>query len=203
MNINMENYYQKREFIFKKIQNSSNIEKVLIATIMACFTGLMAQIIIPLPWTPVPITGQTFAFLVSGLILGKKYGGLSQVIYILGGIVGISWFSGMTSGIGILLGSDGGYLIGGILVSMFIGHFAEKYNNSRKFKKMFIIMIIANFVLIYIPGLTVLGVSLYLSQGVFPSIGSLFIMGLAPFVIGDIFKIWGAATLSKVVLPKK
>ena len=54
--MNMNNYYTARKNIFQGIRESSTVAKILMSFLMACFTGLMAQIIIPLPWTPVPIT---------------------------------------------------------------------------------------------------------------------------------------------------
>ncbi|MCL2116295.1 MAG: biotin transporter BioY [Methanobrevibacter sp.] len=200
--MNIDLYYQKRENLFNRIQNATNVEKLAMAFLMACLTGLLAQIVIPLPWTPVPITGQTFGVLISGLFLGKRFGVLSQVIYILGGILGIAWFGEMTSGLSVFLGSTFGYFIGFIFAAAFIGHFAEKYSQSRKFKKMSILLLIANFGCIYIPGLIGLGVWMYYTQGAFPDIMTLIMMGLAPFIIGDLFKIWGVAALSKAVLPK-
>ncbi|MCL2156464.1 MAG: biotin transporter BioY [Methanobrevibacter sp.] len=202
MNVNIDLYYQKREDIFERIHNASNVEKLAMATLMACLTGLLAQIVLPLPWTPVPLTGQTFGVLIAGLFLGKRFGALSQIIYILGGILGISWFGEMTSGLSIFLGPTFGYFIGFILAAAFIGHFAEKYAQSRKFKKMSLIMLTASFGCIYIPGVICLGIWMYLAQGTFPSIMSLIIMGIAPFIFGDLLKIWAAATFSKVALPK-
>ena len=78
MNVTVNNY--------DKIQQFNNTTKIILAFLMACFTGIMAQVIIPLPWTPVPITGQTLGVLITGLVLGKKYGVLSQVMYVLFGI---------------------------------------------------------------------------------------------------------------------
>ena len=127
MNINMENYYSTRKDVFERIQDTSTATKVLMSFMMACFTGLMAQIIIPLPWTPVPITAQTFAVLCSGLILGKKYGCLSQILYIVLGIAFIPWFGGMTGGLDVFLGSTGGFFIGFVIASYFIGAITEKY----------------------------------------------------------------------------
>ena len=168
---------------------------------MACFTGIMAQIIIPLPWTPVPITAQTFAVLCSGLFLGKKYGCLSQILYIVLGVAFIPWFGGMTGGLETLLGSTGGFLIGFVIASYFIGAISEKYADARNFTKMALTLGIANFALIYIPGLAFL--ALFLSmQGTPVGIVDLLMMGLIPFIGGDIVKILGAASLSKVFLPK-
>ena len=201
MNISMENYYSTRKNVFERIQDSSTATKVLMSLLMACFTGIMAQIIIPLPWTPVPITAQTFAVLCSGLFLGKKYGCLSQILYIVLGVAFIPWFGGMTGGVEILLGSTGGFLIGFIIASYFIGYITEKYADARNFTKMVGVIGIANFALIYIPGLA--GLALFLtSQGISFGIMDLLMMGLIPFIVGDIVKILGAATVSKVFLPK-
>lgn len=202
MNINIDSYYYMRENIFDRIQNASNIEKVAMSFLMACLTGVLAQIVLPLPWTPVPITGQTLGVLASGLFLGKRFGVLSQVIYILGGIGGIAWFGEMTSGLNVFLGSTCGYFIGFIFAAALIGHFAEKYSQSRKFKKMFTIILIANFGCIYIPGLIGLGVWTYFATGAFPDIITLLMMGFIPFILGDLVKIGGAAALSKAALPK-
>nr|WP_303723727.1 biotin transporter BioY [Methanobrevibacter thaueri] len=201
MNINMENYYSTRKNVFERIQDASTATKILMSLMMACFTGIMAQIIIPLPWTPVPITAQTFAVLCSGLFLGKKYGCLSQIFYVVLGAAFIPWFGGMTGGLEVLLGSTGGFLLGFVIASYFVGLITEKYAHARSFRKMVVVIAIANFALIYIPGLA--GLALFLaSQGTSVGIVDLLMMGLIPFIAGDIVKIVGAASVSKVFLPK-
>ena len=201
MNMNIESYYDTRKNVFERIQDASMVTKLLMSLMMACLTGIMAQIIIPLPWTPVPITAQTFAVLCSGLFLGRKYGCLSQILYIVLGIAFVPWFGGMTGGIEVALGSTGGFLLGFIIASYFVGYIAEKYAEARNFKKMAITIAIANFALIYIPGLA--GLALFLSmQGTPVGIVDLLMMGLVPFIAGDIVKILGAASVSKVFLPK-
>ena len=202
MNMNIENYYTARKNIFERFNESSTITKIVFSFLMACITGLMAQIIIPLPWTPVPITAQTFAVLCSGLFLGKKYGCLSQIIYIVLGIAFVPWFGGMTGGLDVLLGSTGGYFIGFIIASYFIGYITEKYANARNFTRMFAVIGVANFALIYIPGLIGLALWTYLTQGAVLGIVDLLLMGLVPFIFGDLIKIAGTAGLSKVFLPK-
>ena len=202
MNINMENYYSTRKNVFERIQDASTTTKILLSLLMACFTGIMAQIIIPLPWTPVPITAQTFAVLCSGLFLGKKYGCLSQILYIVLGVAFIPWFGGMTGGLETLLGSTGGFLIGFVIASYFIGAISEKYADARNFTKMAMVIGTANFALIYIPGLAGLALWFSLTQGTAIGIVDLLVMGLVPFIAGDIVKILGAASVSKVFLPK-
>ena len=198
----MDNYYSTRKNVFERIQDSSTATKLLMSFLMACFTGIMAQIIIPLPWTPVPITAQTFAVLCSGLFLGKKYGCLSQILYIVLGIAFIPWFGGMTGGLDIFLGSTFGFFIGFVIASYFIGAITEKYAKARNFKSMAVVIGIANFALIYIPGLACLALWYSLTQGATIGIVDLLMMGLVPFIAGDIVKILGAASVSKVFLPK-
>ena len=201
MNIDMDNYYRTRKNVFERIEDASTATKLLMSLMMACFTGIMAQIIIPLPWTPVPITAQTFAVLCSGLLLGKKYGCLSQILYVVLGIAFIPWFGGMTGGIEVLLGSTGGFLIGFIIASYFIGAIRDKYADARNFTKMALVIGVANFALIYIPGLA--GLALWSSYAGAPlGIIDLLMMGLVPFIAGDIVKILGAASVSKAFLPK-
>lgn len=176
---------------YDRIQNSTNITKAFIAVLMACFTGILAQVVIPLPWTPVPITGEILGVLTAGLILGKRYGALSQILYILLGITIIPWFSGMNGGIEVLLGANGGYLIGFIFLSYFI-HDLSKISKP-------IGTTIAYFACIYIPGLIGLAIYTYFNQGILLSIPQLLIMGFIPFIIGDIIKIIAASSLAKVI----
>ena len=202
MNIDINSYYQKRENIFNSIQESTVVTKTILAFLVACLTGILAQIVIPLPFTPVPITGQTFAVLIAGLLLGKKYGVLSQVIYIGLGATVIPWFSGMTGGFGILFGSTFGYFVGFILAAYFIGSISEKYANLRKFRNMLGIIAVANFFLIYVPGLAGLEAFTYITTGTILSPVELMILGFVPFIIGDVVKIIAASAFSKVFLPK-
>ena len=198
----MKNYYSTRKNVFERIQDASTVTKILMSLMMACITGIMAQIIIPLPWTPVPITAQTFAVLCSGLFLGRKYGCLSQILYVILGIAFIPWFGGMTGGIETFLGSTCGFFIGFIIASYFIGLITEKYTQARSFTKMAITIGVANFALIYIPGLLGLAIWFNVAQGSAIGIVDLLMMGLVPFILGDIVKILGAASISKVFLPK-
>lgn len=203
MEITINNYFEKRENLFKWRSNTSLINKVVLAFLVACFTGIMAQIIIPLPWTPVPVTGQTFAVLMAGILLGRYWGGISQALYLFVGLLGVPWFAGMTGGFMVLFTANAGYLIGFILAALFLGYFTDKYLESRKFIPMTGLMLFANFILIYIPGLIMLGIWIQSVTGTTPGIWDLLIMGFIPFIVGDLFKIGGAAALTKAITPKK
>lgn len=96
----------------------------------AALTGLMAQVAIPL-W-PVPITGQTLAVLLVGSTLGATRGALSMLLYAVMGIAGVPWFSDASHGIGVLLGSTGGYIVGFVLAAALTGWLAQR-QWDRKF----------------------------------------------------------------------
>lgn len=203
MEITIDNYFEKRYSLFKWRSQTSTANKVVMAFFMACITGVMAQIVIPLPWTPVPVTAQTFAVLLAGILLGRYWGGLSMAIYLGIGLAGVPWFTQMSGGFGILTGATGGYLIGFVLAALFLGYFADKYVATRRFVPMMVLMLFANFCLIYIPGLLVLGAWIYVAKGSVPGIWTLLVMGLLPFLIGDIIKIVGASAFTKAVTPKE
>lgn len=203
MEINIDNYFEKREIIFKWRSNTSLANKVVLAFLVACFTGIMAQVVIPLPWTPVPITLQTFAVLMAGIFLGRYWGGISMLIYLAIGLLGIPWFAGASGGIEALLSASGGYLLGFILAALFLGYFVDRYVQSRKFLPMLGLMLFANFVLLYTPGLIQLGIWTQSATGVAPGIWELLLMGAIPFIAGDLLKIGGAAALTKLITPKK
>jgi biotin transport system substrate-specific component len=176
-------------------------QKLLLALGMAGVTGLIAQAVVPLPWTPVPITGQVFAVLLSGILLGRRYGGLSQVFYVGLGAAGLPWFAGWSGGASIFTGATGGYLIGFILAALLIGHISDKYVGSRNFFPMLGLMMFANFAIIHGLGLLWLGHFLG-TVGISVGFYKLLWMGMIPFIGGDILKIAAAAGIAKAILPK-
>ncbi len=129
----------------------------------------------------VPITGQTFAVLLSGVLLGSIRGWLSQVVYLLVGLTGFPfWFAaGGPPGIARLLGPTGGYLVGFIFAAFLVGWLTER-GWDKKIKTAISAMFIGN-VIIYIFGL------FWLTNFV-PFKGALTV-GLYPFIPGDILKI--------------
>ena len=89
------------------------------ASMFGALTALGAYIMIPLP--PVPITMQTLFVILSGALLGGYLGAMSQVVYILLGVIGLPVFTGGKAGIGVLFGPTGGYLIGFVVGAFIIG----------------------------------------------------------------------------------
>jgi biotin transport system substrate-specific component len=181
----------------------SVIKKLGLALGMAVVVGLMAQVRLQLPWTPVPITGQTMAVLLAGILLGRWWGGISLAIYAGLGIAGVPWFNGWTSGVAHLIGPTGGYIIGFVLAALFLGHFTDKYVRTRKFIPMFGFMLFASFILIYVPGVIQLHLWLNLVMGKAVSLPQTLNMGLVPFIAGDFIKAIAAAGIATVILPKQ
>jgi len=172
--------------------------KLVLALGIAGLTGLLAQVRLPILWSPVPVTGQTFAVLLAGVLLGRWWGGVSITIYAGLGFAGLPWFSGWSSG----LGATGGYIIGFILAALFLGYFTDKYIRARGFLSMLGLMLLANFVLIYIPGLIWLGLWLNMVSGTPATVATVVTMGAIPFIAGDIIKAILAAATAKSITPK-
>lgn len=151
----------------------------------ACLTAAFAQISF---WIgPVPITGQTFAVLVTGALLGSRRGALSQLSYLAIGATGIPyWFAlGGPPGIARLVGPTGGYLIGFVAVAFVVGWLAERGWDRRVWAAA-LAMLVGETVL-YIFGL------LWLVH--FVPAEKVLQVGLYPFVIGDLVKIAAAALI--------
>jgi biotin transport system substrate-specific component len=177
-------------------------KKLALALGIALLTGLAAQLRVQLPWSPVPITGQTFAVLLAGVLLGKWWGGVSLALYAGLGIAGVPWFTGFGSGLGYLAGPTGGYVIGFVFAALFLGYFTDKYVRARSFVSMLALMLFANFVLIYVPGLLQLGLWLNIVKGQPVTFSSLLMMGAIPFIVGDITKAVLAAAIARGITPK-
>lgn len=175
------------------------IFKFLLSVTFALATGYAAQLRIPLPWTPVPITLQTFVVMLSGLSLGCWWGMFSQVLYLLFGILGVPFFSGMEGGLGVILGARGGYIVGFIFTSFLVGRFVTR---AHSFVGTFSITMIIYFTMIYGLGLLQFGLWMFLSTGKSIDTWKLLVMGFVPFVPGGVIKIALASFINRFI-PKK
>lgn len=171
-------------------------QKLLVVSVVALATGYAAQLRIALPWTPVPITLQTFVVLSSGLLLGKWWGSLSQLLYVSLGIVGVPFFSGMQGGLGVILGPRGGYLLGFVVTSFVVGHVVERYKLQKFFHLLLALMLIS-VVCIYGLGCLQLGLWLWLVKGTPASLYTILTMGMIPFIPGDLIKIFLVSLLAR------
>ncbi|MEM2924269.1 MAG: biotin transporter BioY [Methanocellales archaeon] len=189
-------YKNKTYEFFKWRYECRFVYKLALAFCFAMLTGLLAQVKIYLPFTPVPITAQTFGVLLSGVMLGARYGAASQGIYASLGIIGVPWFAGWRGGISILTSATAGYIAGFIFAAGLIGWFIDRYVKARGFAAMFIIMLIGTSI-IYIPGAIYLALLLHLN------LEQALVLGVLPFIPGDIFKALIAANIASALTPKK
>ncbi len=189
-------YESVRLNFFKWRFDLSTSNKYVLALAFACLTGIMAQLRFYLPYTPVPVTGQVFAVLLSGVILGKWYGGMSQGFYAILGIAGIPWFSEGKAGMAILLGVTGGYIVGFIFASLIIGWFTDKYLRYRSLAGLFSVMVLG-IVIIYVFGVVQLALVLGVNAQKAIELGAL------PFVGVDIYKALIVSAIATAIVPKE
>lgn len=154
----------------------------------ALLTAAAAQVRIPLPFTPVPITGQTFAVLLSGAALGSFAGAASQIVYLALGMF-LPFYAGGASGWTYATGATGGFLIGFVVAAWVVGILAERHQDRS------IVTAIPAFltgsVVIYLFGVPWLANTLNVSWT------EAFELGAAPFVVGDLAK----AAVAGALLP--
>lgn len=120
--------------IYQSSHRQSRTSETTLIICASLFIALCAQIKIPLFFSPVPITGQTFAVVLIGALLGSRNGALAAAFYIIEGTCGLPFFTGGSSGLATLLGPTGGYFAGFIVQAYLIGRFMEsqKEFDSRK-----------------------------------------------------------------------
>ncbi len=165
---------------------------ILLVLAFAALMPLLARIAIPLPFTPVPITGQTFGVLLAGALLGPRRGALAMLVYLAEGLAGLPVFAGGTSawspsraGVPVIVGPSAGYLLSSPIAAFAVGFLAER-GWDRRFWRAVAAMLVGEAV-IYLVGLPWLGAYVGMERAV-P-------LGLLPFVPGDALKLLLAAAL--------
>lgn len=142
----------------------------------AALTGLSAQISVPVPHSPVPVTGQTLAALLVGAALGARRGAASMAVYLLAGLAGTPWFAGGTSGTGATFG----YIIGFVVAGALVGTLARR-GADRGPLRTAAAMVLGNVVI------CAFGVS-YLAADLHVSLAKAAHLGLYPYLLGDVLK---------------
>ncbi|MEX1126335.1 MAG: biotin transporter BioY [Acidimicrobiia bacterium] len=174
--------------ISQRVLPSSRVTSVALVIGAAALTALAAQWEIRLPFTPVPITGQTFAVLLTGAALGMTLGAAGQLVYVGAGALGLPVYAGGAAGWGTAQAAGTtGYLIGFIVAAAVVGFMAER-RQDRTFPNMFTAFILGSFI-IYFFG--VIGLMLIFDMTVNEAI----VAGVLPFVIGDLIKAAAAGLL--------
>jgi len=155
----------------------------LVVVGFSLLTALAAQLVVPLPWTPVPLTGQTFAVLLTGALLGSRLGALAMLAYLAEGALGLPFFRGGAGGVGHLSGATAGYLFAFPAAAYVTGLLAER-GWDRRFLTAAAAMALGSLVILA-SGWAWLAVALGGARA--------FWAGVAPFLAGDVVKIALAA----------
>jgi biotin transport system substrate-specific component len=153
----------------------------------AVLTALAAQVSIPVPGSPVPITGQTFAVLLTAAALGPLRGLASQGLYLALGVVGLPVFAGAAHGPHVLFGASGGYLVGFLAAAAIVGAGARRGADRSPLRTLLLFALAS--VVIYTLGTA----WLCLDTGMSASAG--IAAGVTPFIPGDVAKALLAAGL--------
>jgi biotin transport system substrate-specific component len=150
-------------------------------------TALCAQITFYLPGSDVPVTGQTFAVLLSGAALGANRGAAAMLLYVALGTIGLPVFHAGAHGTDIVFGATGGYLFGFLVAGWVVGRLAEARLDRTPVKALPVFLV--GSAIVYAIGVPWLAISAHMSLGA--AIGD----GLTPFIGGDVVKALAAAAV--------
>ncbi len=165
---------------------STTATKIALVVGGVAFLGLMAQIAVPVPGSPVPVTGQTLGVLLLGSAYGASLGVTTFATYLLVGFLGAPVFASGAHGLARISGATGGYLVGMLVASLITGHLAGR-KWDQKIATVVPTMLIGD-VIIFTVGL------FWLHHSIHASWATTFKFGFTPFVLGEAIKIAIAST---------
>ena len=186
----------------KKIDTSSektsqsNLKLLVFSALFAALTAAIAPFKIPLGFTPVPITLQTLAVLMSGAMLGPYYGALAMILYVVVGALGLPVFAGGGSGIGAVLGPTGGYLISYFAAAFVIGKVVQMRKEPKYVD--YVVAMTAGTLIIYLLGA---GWAMVVLPEL--TLTAVLIGWVLPFIIGDTIKLLIAAYIANTIKLKQ
>jgi len=183
-----ESALSPRRLVLADVLPGDRVRDAVLVVAFAAFTGLAAQLSIKLPFTPVPVTGQTFAVLLGGAALGWRRGLAGMVLYLAAGLTPwVPWFAEGSGGTEILQAPSFGYLVGFVVAAALVGRLAER-GWDRTPPLTVLTMILGNLV-IYAFGLP------WLMANLDVGLATGLELGVTPFLAGDALKILLAAGL--------
>ncbi len=168
----------------------TKIYRLTLTGVMAAVLCVLGPLSIPIPLSPVPLSLTNFAVLLTASLLGWKWGTASCAVYLLLGVVGVPVFSGFAGGAAKLLGPTGGYLVGFLFLSVIGGLFVETFEGKRWLAAlgMGLGMLVNNlFGTAWLACLMQIG------------FGQAFMMGVAPYIVGDLMKLIAALLLGSTL----
>jgi biotin transport system substrate-specific component len=166
----------------------SAVRNAVLVIAGAAFVGVAAQVAVPLPFTPVPLTGQTFAVLLTAAALGMWRGMAAMSLYAVAGVAGVPWFAGASTAFkGGALVVSFGYVLGFVAAAALVGWLAQR-GATRTAPRTAGLMVLGNAV-IYTFG------ALWLAAALSIPLTNAISLGVTPFLIGDALKVALAAGL--------
>jgi biotin transport system substrate-specific component len=179
------------------------LKKYTFSIVFAAVMALSANIFIYLPGTPVPITLQTITVLLSGLFLGSRFAMLSQLEYVLLGIIGLPVFAGFKNGIFSLFGPTGGYILGFIFAAYICGYIFENFGRVIKNKiYLCLFSLVAGVAIIYLTGfIHLLGYTagIYGKSGPGLLLLATFNLAVKPFILVELIKLFIIMDMAVIV----
>ena len=161
----------------------------VLVTSAALFTALLAQVVVPVAGSPVPITGQTLAVVLTAAALGPARGVAGQALYLLLGAVGLPFYSEASGGLDVVAGATGGYLVGFLPAALLIGLAARQGQDRRVSRAL--PLFVAGQLVIFAVGVPWLAVAADLSAA------QALEAGFTPFLVGGLVK----AAIAGLLLP--
>ena len=169
-----------------------SVRDLVLMALFAALTAIMAYITIPMPGGLPPITGQSFAVMLAGLLLGAHKGAMSQIVYVMLGLAGLPVFAAGTAGPGVLAGFSGGFIWGFIIGAYVIGKIVELAKRPS-LPVLYLAAVLGGILAVYVPG--ILQMARVLEMPI-----SNAVMAMLPYIPGDLVKVAVVAPLALRIL---
>ena len=176
-----------RQGVLADLVPGAAVRDVALVLAYAGLVGLFAQLVIPLWFTPVPITGQTFAVMIGAAALGWQRGLTGMLLYVMLGLLGVPWFADHSGGINAVTSASFGYLLGFVVAALVLGGLAARGWDRTPPRA--IAMFAIGSLIVYAFGLPWLMVTIEVG------LGTGLAKGVTPFLLGDAIKLLVAAGL--------
>ncbi|GAB6099893.1 biotin transporter BioY [Halanaerocella petrolearia] len=175
--------------MFKKLTT----QDMVYSAVFAALISVLSYVSIPIPFSPVPVTGQSLAVMLAGAILATRQAGLSMVIFLLLGAIGVPVFSQGRAGIGVFMGPSGGYLVGYLVGAVVISLIVQ---NKKSYLRIGLANVIGGIVVVHLLG--IIWLNIITDMG----LQKAFMSGSVPFIPGDLLKAVIAAIISVPIMKR-
>ena len=179
--------FPTRPLVLADLVPAVRARNVVLVALGVLFTALLAQVSVPVPGSPVPVTGQTLAVVLTAASLGPARGVAVQAVYILAALVGLPFYSEASGGWDVVVGATGGYVFGFIPAAYLIG-LAARHGADRRFRTS-VPLFVAGQAVVFAVGVPWLALATGMSAA------QALEAGFYPFILGGLVKAAVAATV--------